>query len=166
MVTSVAADSLMPARSVKQTLGSQKCAHASDYCQHELSWKAPTSMCNPPALVGCCEGAQHCARHMATRQNGLPLASERMRGAIACVRSPRGAGWLAFQCHFRSGHLPDKRWVAALRCGMLVRRRCCEIAHCCSGNAWFWLGMVQANVGQKRLKRNIILRRFFLPVIR
>jgi hypothetical protein len=37
MVTGMAVDSLMPARSVKQTLGSQKCAQASDYYKLELS---------------------------------------------------------------------------------------------------------------------------------
>ncbi len=75
-------------------------------------------MCHPPALVGCCEGKLHFARHMATVQSGLPMASGRAHAAVASMRFLRGLGWLTRQCRFGSVHLPHRRGVVALLHGM------------------------------------------------
>ncbi len=106
-------------------------------------------MCHPPALVGCCEGKLHLARHMATVQSGLPPASGRAHGAVASVRFTRGLGWLVWQCHYGSGHLPQRGWVVALLCGMLVGRHCHGSVHCCNGSVRFWLRVLLRNARRK-----------------
>ncbi len=73
---------------VMQTLGSQKCAHASYCTLLELSWIAQALISHPPALANCCGEGQHCAGHMATTQNALLLARKHEHGVAACRRSP------------------------------------------------------------------------------
>ncbi len=103
-------------------------------------------MCHPPALVGCCEVRLHCAERMATEWSGLPPASRHAHGAVASVCFPRCLGWLAWQCHFGSGHLPHRRWVAALLHSMPVGRRCCESVHCHNDSVGSWLRVLQHTV--------------------